>query len=96
METERRSELERQEAFGAEFGPLMERITRRYESLVGAGDGSKNRAHLWREAARPFERQAEELIAKHRVRDPFAAYVRHVLQEGFDVDFDRMDPTPRR
>lgn len=74
----------------------MKRITQRYESLVCSGDDSKNRARLWREAAGPFERKAETLLAKHRMKGPFAAYVRHVLHEGFEVDFDRMDPTPRR
>jgi len=95
MNTKRPSDLERETAFGAEFRPLMSRIARRFQSRLGGTDPPQDQVLAWREVAALFEPEAEALIAKHRLQGPFAEYVRHVVREGFDVDFDLMDPTPR-
>ena len=95
MNTKRPSDPEREAAFGAEFRPLMSRMARRFQSRVEGTDPPRDQVLAWREVAALFEHEAEALISKHRLQDPFAAYVRHVVREGFDVDFDLMDPTPR-
>ena len=92
--TERTSGSGAEAAFGEEFRPLMRRIRHAVDALGDGGGRASGRALSWREASRPFELEAEALIAKHCLEGPLAAYVRHVVHEGFDVDFDPMDPSP--
>ena len=40
--------------------------------------------------------ELERLIVEHRVEEPVAEYVRHVVREGFDAAFDAMDPRDER
>jgi hypothetical protein len=81
------------EAFGREFRALMIRLTEKYGSLAGATDDPDGQARLRSDVAAEFAQEAEELIARHVVADDVAEYVRHVVREGFDVDYDPMDPT---
>jgi len=93
MDTDQPSPGGRSAAFGREFGSLMARLTEAFEALVTAERGAPGDRSLRRQVAVAFETEAENLIAKHGVVDPVAAYVRHVVREGFEVDFDFMDPT---
>lgn len=88
-----RAEGDPTEAFGAEFEALMTRVTGAYESLVKAGGGAQDLAQLRRHVAETFAGEVEDLIARHSVSDAVGEYVRHVVREGFDADFDQMDPT---
>jgi len=96
MTTERSSDPEAELAFGEEFRPLMLRMKRAFDVLADAGDPPSGPARSWRDIASPFAQETEALIAKYRLQGPFATYVRHIVREGFDVDFDLMDPTPHR
>ena len=81
------------EAFGREFRALMIRLAEKYGSLAGETDDRDGQARLRSDIATEFAREAEELIATHVVADDVAEYVRHVVREGFEVDYDPMDPT---
>lgn len=95
MQDKDRADGSRRAQFGAEFGALMARLATAFEELVVAEAGNSSDRTLRRRVATQFEGEAEQLIAKHEVQEPVAAYVRHVVREGFEVDFDYMDPTER-
>jgi protein tyrosine phosphatase (PTP) superfamily phosphohydrolase (DUF442 family) len=86
----------READFGAEFRPLLMRIRRALGVREDGGGPASGSTLSWRAASHPFEQEAEALMAKHRLEEPLATYVRHIVREGFDVDFDLMDPTPHR
>lgn len=52
----------------------------------------KRRASAPGEGSASVAGELERLIAEHRVEEPVAEYVRHVVREGFDAAFDAMDP----
>jgi hypothetical protein len=80
------------EAFGRDFGALMRRLNEKYTTRR-AGDACPADAAKRREVAAEFQHELERLIARHGVNDTIAEYVRHVVREGFEADFDSMDPT---
>lgn len=80
------------EAFGREFGELMKRLDGQCGPLLDPGRGSAHAA-IRLDLGRMFASELEDLIARHRVPEPIAEYVRHVVREGFHVAFDLMDPT---
>jgi hypothetical protein len=80
------------EAFGRDFGALMRRLNEKYTTRR-AGDTRPAGAARRREVAADFQHELERLITRHEVSDTIAEYVRHVVREGFEVDFDSMDPT---
>lgn len=53
----------------------------------------KRRGRAPEPGAGTFAQELERLIAEHRVEEPVAEYVRHVVREGFDAAFDVMDPS---
>lgn len=92
MQPDHRVEQERNDAFGREFGSLMARLTGSFDSLVDAVEDPVERERLRRRVATEFENEAEALMARHLVTGRVADYVRHVVREGFESDFDPMDP----
>lgn len=93
MQPEPGGEQERNDAFGREFGSLMARLTASFDSLVASIEDAAERERLRRRVATEFENEAEALMARHLVTGRVADYVRHVVREGFESDFDPMDPT---
>jgi hypothetical protein len=81
------------EAFGKAFALLMRRLTDEVELLATSTDDRARLERIRREVALRFEQEAEQLIAGHLVAETVAQYVRHVVREGFEADFDPMDPT---
>jgi predicted HD phosphohydrolase len=79
-------------AFGRDFGSLMRRLNEKYAARR-AGDPHHGDEARRRAVAADFQRELEKLITRHQVSDTIAEYVRHVVREGFEVDFDSMDPT---
>jgi len=86
-------DAERARAFGQAFALLMKRLARECES-ADLPSATQRGPELGRsQVAREVESEAEELIVRHHVPDAVAEYVRHVLRQGFEADFDPLDPT---
>jgi hypothetical protein len=80
-------------AFGEAFASLMTRLTGEFEGLAEMVADRDELARIRGVVALRFEHEAERLIARHRLPEGLAEYVRHVVREGFDVGFDPMDPS---
>jgi len=93
METDPDLDAQRAEAFGRAFAPLMARLTREYESVAARMVLPGELEQVRRTVAGDFQAEAEELIERHQVPGEVAEYVRHVVREGFEADFDPLDPT---
>lgn len=91
--TEPVEETLRTTAFGEAFVSLMSRLNEEYTSLTRATvDKTELERIRWQVAVR-FAQEAEELLARHPMPASVAEYVRHVVREGFEADFDPMDPS---
>ena len=93
MQVQSSSRVPGADAFGEAFAALMTRLTGEYETLARTAADRDELARIRGVVAVRFEHEAERLIARHRLAEGLAEYVRHVVREGFDVDFDPMDPS---
>ena len=80
------------EAFGRAFALLLRRLTDEVELLATSTDDRAWLECIRHEVALRFEQEVEQLIAGHLVAEAVAQYVRHVVREGFEADFDPLDP----
>lgn len=93
LETNAERIIDEAEAIGGDFGSLMRRLNEELGARMAQDEARLGLESVRRQTAAAFLREADELIARHRLGETIAEYVRHVVREGFEVAFDSMDPT---
>jgi hypothetical protein len=86
------AEAQRAEAFGRGFVLLMARLSREHESQAAGATTRDELEQLRSSVTAAFVAELEELVRRYAVPEVVAVYVRHVVRQGFEADFDPLDP----